>query len=207
MKRKLLPNLLLILAPLQLAAAIDLTPTVREYKAEGLTFRQLTFKDGVRQAVYEPPRLWSCRGSGDSLRLVPPNIDRADAVIQVVGSGAGLKLDDKGMAALKEQFLSTLPPGSQSVTVLSEEQNPVGLENSISYGITASYRAAGEIYIRSVIIVARGDQQLTFKFTAPKSDFDGSNRSFRQSIYSWKWVEPVSPKSADQTPAQTVVSC
>src|SRR6478672_9896983 len=89
-------------------AAIDLTPTKSEYVAEGLTFHQLSFKDGKRRIIFEPPQQWSYRGAGTTLQLVPSNNDRADAVIQVVDVKPADKLDEKALAALREQFLAGL---------------------------------------------------------------------------------------------------
>ena len=99
MKQNLLKILLLILIPIRSAIALDLTPTVSEYTAEGIIFRQLNFQDGKRKAVYEPPRLWTYRGSGSSLQLTPANVDRADAIIQTVEAKAAPKWDEKAIDA------------------------------------------------------------------------------------------------------------
>jgi hypothetical protein len=206
MKQRLIVGLLLPLIAATSAAALDLTPAVSEYTAEGITFRQLTFKDGKRQAAYEPPRLWSCRGSGNSLQLTPPKAERADAIIQVVEAKTVPKLDEKTIGALREQSLRSVPPGSQAVTVVSEEQNPVSLENNASFGITLSYQALGETFIRSIVFVNLPESQLSFRVTARKADFDAVQRPFRSSIYSWHWVEPSSAKSLaqkDQPAAET----
>jgi hypothetical protein len=192
--------------PIHSAVALDLAPTVSEYTAEGITFRQLNFQDGERKAVYEPPRLWSCRGSASSVQLTPPKVDRADAIIQVVEAKAAPKLDEKAIGALKEQSLRSLPPGSQAVTVLNEEQNPVSLENSASYAVTLSYQALGETFVRSIVFISLPETQLSFRITARKADFDAVQRPFRSSIFSWHWVDASLAKSLAQTnrpPAET----
>lgn len=198
MKRNLLGLLLLILAPIYSAVALDLTPSVSEYTAEGITFRELIFKDGKRQVSYEPPRLWSCRGAGNRLQLTPPNVDRADAVVETVEAKAPQKLDEKAIDALREQFLRSLPPGSQAVTMVSEEHNPVSLENSASYAFTASYSAIGESFVRSVIFVQLPESQLTFRLTTRKADYQKVQGQFRSSIFSWHWVDPA--KNASTAP-------
>jgi hypothetical protein len=190
MKQSLLPILLLALGSVRSATALDLTPTVSEYTAEGITFRQLNFQDGKRKAIYEPPRLWICHGSGSSLQLMPPNIDRADAIIQVAEANAAPKLDEKAVAGFKEQSVNSLPPGSQAVTVISEEQNPVSLENTASFGVTLSYVVLGEKFVRSIVLINFPETQLSFRITARKADFDRLQGAFRSSILSWHWVDP-----------------
>jgi hypothetical protein len=190
MKRNFgLAGFILALVTIESAAALDLTPTVSEYVAEGITFRQLTFQDEKREAVYEPPRQWNCRGSGGSLQLTPPHADRADAVIQAVEMNAPQKWDDKAIQALKEQFLQGLPPGSQAVSVVSEEQNAVSIENNPSYAVTVSYEALGETFIRSAVFVNLPQVQLTFRLTARKIEFGALQQQFRSSILSWHWVD------------------
>jgi hypothetical protein len=198
MKRKLVSGLLFVLFVATSAHALDLTPIVSEYVAEGITFRQLTFRDGKRQAVYEPPRQWTCRGSFSGLQLTPAKTDRADAVIEAVELKAPQKLDDKATGALREQVLKSLPPASQGVTLVSEEQNPVSLENGASYAVTVAYQALGETFLRSVVFVNLPEMQLSFRLTARKADFDAVQRQFRSSICSWHWVEPTSAKSLAQ---------
>src|SRR6478752_10748191 len=98
-------------------AGIDLTPSASEYTAEGNTFRQLSFKDGKRQIVYELPRQWSYRGDGTSVQLSPPNSVRADASIQVTDLAKPQPFDETLFAALRDQALRTAPPGAQNATV------------------------------------------------------------------------------------------
>lgn len=177
---------------------IDFTPTVTEYTAEGISFRQLSFRDGKRRVVYEPPRGWSYRGGGNDLQLVPPAATRADASIQVADLNAPQPFDEKLIAGLREQCLRNVPAGSQSVKVVAEEQNPVRIGRGDSYAITVSYQALGEIFLRSVLLVNLTDAQLTFRFTARKADFDQLQRTFRSSIFSWHWVEPSSTAAVVQ---------
>lgn len=183
--------LLIMLAGFAISArgGIDLTPSVREYTAEGITFRQLVFKDGKRQVVYEVPREWSYRGNGTSLQLAPPNSVRADASIQVADMPKPQAFDEKLLAGLKEQSLRGVPPGVQTVTTLGEEVNPVRLEKGDSYAVTVSYQALGETFVRSTLYVNLSDALLTFRLTARKADFEQLQRAFRSSILSWHWVE------------------
>jgi len=170
-------------------AAIDLTPTVSEYTAEGIRFRQLSFKDGKQRVIYEPPRQWTVRGGGSDLRLVPPTAERADASIQVTELPRPQPFDEKLFAALKEQCLRSVPPGAQNAVIVSEEQNPVRLERGDCYAVTVSYQSIGETFFRSVLFANIPDAQLTFRLTARKADFESLQRAFRSSILSWHWVE------------------
>lgn len=171
-------------------AGIDLTPTANEYTAEGIKFKQLSFKDGKRRVVYELPLEWSYRGGGSSLQLVPVKAESADASIQVVDITKPQPFDEKLFAALKEQSLRAAPPGAQNATVISEEMNPVRLERGDVYAVTISYQALGQNFHRSTLYVNLPDMQLTFRLTARKADFETLQRAFRSSILSWHWVEP-----------------
>jgi hypothetical protein len=86
-------------------AGIDLTPSPSEYTAEGIKFKQLSFKDGKQRVVYELPLQWSYRGGGSSLQLVPVKAESADASIQFVDFTKPQPFDEKLFTALKEQSL------------------------------------------------------------------------------------------------------
>jgi hypothetical protein len=176
---------------------IDLTPSTSEYTAEGITFKQLSFKDGKRRVLYELPYLWSYRGDGASLQLVPPNSVRADASILIADVAKPQAFDEKLFAALREQSLRAAPPGAQNVILTNEELNPVRLEGSDAYCVTISYQALGETFHRSMLYVNLPNAQLIFKLSARKADFEPLQRAFRSSILSWHWVEA--------NPAATVV--
>ena len=177
---------------------IDLTPSASEYTAQGVTFRQLSFKDGKRLVVYELPRQWGYQGGGTSLQLSPPSPLRADASIQVADIAKPQPFDETLFAALKEQSLRSVPPGAQNPTLVNEELNPIRLERGDVYGVTISHQALGETFLRSTLYVNLSDAQLTFRLTARKADFEKLQRAFRSSILSWHWVEPA-PSAAPLT--------
>src|SRR5438270_4245769 len=85
-------------------AGIELTPTLTESTVEGITLRQLVFKDGKRQVTYELPPQWTYRMSGNSIKLMPPKSATADVVIQAIPLAAPQPFDDKGIAAAHEHF-------------------------------------------------------------------------------------------------------
>ena len=171
-------------------AAIDLTPVPHETTCEGFTFKELLFKDGPRQILYQMPSKWTYRAGSGEVRLIPPDLANADAVIRATALPAVKRLDEQAIAAAKEDLLSKLPPGSQLAAVVSEEPNTVPLSGNPTYEIVVSYQVMGQTFLRSCVISNVGDTQLSFRLTARKSDFEKVHQTFRSSILSWHWIEP-----------------
>jgi len=186
--------LLALAASVQSAqAVVDLTPTPAEYTAQGITIQQLVFLDGKQRVSYEPPRRWNYRFDGGQLTLTPPMIERTDAVIQAIPLTASLLLDEKGVAALKQQFVAALPPGSQMAEITGEESNPVVVEENTSYAVTASYQTMGETFMRCTVFMNIRDTQLRFQLTARKADFADVNAAFRRSMMKLRWLPLADP--------------
>ena len=187
-------------------AEIDLTPSTSEYTAEGIKYQQLIFHQDKQHIEYEPPRGWRFEGSPQQLHLKPPQKNFADAVIQAIPLPAPQPLGEKVSKALEQQFITSLPLGSQFAKVEQEMDNPIPLNGNHSFEVTVSYQLMGEKFLRSAIFVNLPDTQLVFRFTARKDDFEPLHREFRTSISSWHWVE--SGRSGDQVaasaPAQQV---
>jgi hypothetical protein len=180
-------------------AAIELPPTPHESTCEGFTHKELHFKDGKRQAVYQLPKGWAFRPREDGVKLVPPD-SFADAVILAGAQPGSQPLDEKGIEEGKQEFLRTLPPGSQLVTIVSEQRNPVLLDNKPSYEVIATYQLMGEHFVRSALFTKSLDTQVTFRLTARKSDFEKLHQAFRISILSWHWVDrPDAPETGPLT--------
>ncbi len=176
-------------------AALDLTPTPVEYTNEGMVFKQLVFKEGDRRVTYEPPQKWSYRGAAGRLQLVPPNNVCAEADIQAIPLATPLPaLDDATVGALKQQFMTSLPPGAQYVTVVGETPEAIPLQGSHTYEISASYQTLGETFVRTAIFANFPETQLIFRFTARKTEFDKLYREFRGSILSWRQMDPQPPR-------------
>lgn len=174
----------------QARADIDFTPTISRYFNEGAEYTNVSFKDDTRTISLTLPRLWSCRGDASRLQITPPDQSFAEGTLQAVPTKAVAPFNEANVKALEQQVLNGLPPGSQGVTVVSQQENPVLLNQNLSYEFVVSYQALGKTFQRSVIFVNCPEQQLVFRFSAPKSEFDNLNRSFRQSIYSWQWTQP-----------------
>jgi hypothetical protein len=169
-------------------AAIELPPTPHESTCEGFTHKELHFKDGKRQAVYQLPGGWTFRPREGGVKLVPPD-PFADAIILAGSQPGSQPLDEKAIEEAKQEFLRTIPPGSQLVTIVSEQRNPVLLDNKPSYEVVASYQLLGEHFVRSALFTKSLDTHVTFRLTARKSDFEKLHQTFRSSILSWHWVD------------------
>src|SRR6266850_5594530 len=94
-------------------AAIDLTPEVNEYTAEGVKFQQLIFHENKQRIEYELPQGWSFDGGSTELHLKPPKKNFAEAVIETASLSTPQPLDENFRASLKEKFVANLPAGSQ----------------------------------------------------------------------------------------------
>jgi hypothetical protein len=186
-------------------AGIDLTPRPHETTCEGFTFKELLFKDDKGQILYQLPNKWTWRAGADGVHLTPPGIVNADAVIQATPLAKPQPLDEKGIDSARQQLLASVPPGSQMIAVVKEEQNAVPFNGNPTYEIQVSYQVIGATFLRSVLFTNVGDTQLSFRLTAHKSDFEPLHDLFRRSILSWQWIEP-QPKAAPVAVAESVAS-
>jgi hypothetical protein len=177
-------------------AAIDLNASLMEYKANGVMFNQLVFKDGTKQVTYELPPQWSHRNMGGSVKLVAPASSNADIVIQAVPLAPPQPLDEKGVAQARQHFTQNLPPTAQTLKVV-EEVNTVPFKVA-NCEFTATYQALGENFTRRALYINLPDTQLIFRLSARKTEFEGLWRTFRSSILSWQWVEPSSAAESNQ---------
>ena len=179
-------------------ATLNLAPFPSEFEGEGVKYTQLAFKDGKTQVLYVPPPNWTWSGGSTQLRLAPPAaVLRADAVIEASPLPTPQPLDEKAVAALREQFMNTLPPGAQGMKIVNEEASPILLNGNIAtYEFTATYQMFGETFSRSALFANLPETQLRFKLTGLKKDFDNLHRQFRASLISWQWTAPPPSKTA-----------
>ena len=185
-------------------AAIDLTATLTEDKANGLTSKQLVFKDGTKQITYDLPLQWTHRNVGGSVKLAAPAGSNADIVIQAVALAAPQPLDEKGVAQARQHFTQDVPPTAQTLKV-TENLNTVPFKGA-NCEFTATYQALGENFTRRALYINLPDTQLIFRLTARKTDFERLWRTFRSSILSWQWVEPSSTAAIAEKNQATVAS-
>jgi hypothetical protein len=190
--------LLIAVALTPARAAIELPPVPHESTEEGFTYQKLLFKDGKRQVVYQLPPKWTFRAREAGVQLTPPNAPFAEAVILAAPQPGLPRLDEKGIEEGKQEFLRTLPPGAQLVSIVSEQSNPVLLDNKPSYEVIASYQLMGEKFVRSALFTNFADMQVSFRLTARKSDFEKLHQTFRFSILTWHWEDR--PNAPDAGP-------
>src|SRR3954471_13000692 len=177
-----------LLAPFAAAlAAVDFSPTPSEYKAEGITFRQLSLKDGDRTVMFEPPREWTERGSATELQLTPRNREDALASVHATPLGRPESFDDASLQKIEQDFVASLPPQSQHVEVVSRAQSPVLVDGNPTFEVIASYEVLGRTFQRSLLVARLGDSQLSFRLVARKLDFDALHHAWCSSILSWHW--------------------
>jgi hypothetical protein len=177
-------------------AQIDFTPTITHYTSEGAEYSSVQFKDDKRRVSLILPRLWSCSGDASKLQIVPPNQSFAEGIIQAVPTKEVLRFDETALKNLQQQVLATLPPGSQGATLVSQQENPVLLNQNLSYEFVVSYQNLGRTFQRNVIFVNCPGQQLIFRFSAPKDIYAPLYAAFRQSLYSWEWKDSALPTAA-----------
>jgi len=195
LRRSIVP-IFLVVALAGARGAIDLTPTPHETTCEGFTFKELLFKDGKRQILYQLPNKWTYRAGGDGVHLIPPQTGFAEALIQGASLAKPQPFDEKSIEIAKQQFLGSLPPGSHLVGPVKEEQNPVPLGGNPTYEFFVTYQLMGETFLRSTLFTNQADTQLTFRLTARKNEFEALHRTFRASMLTWQWTDqsPLVPK-------------
>lgn len=200
MLSKIFATLLFLAMPIQwVCAEIDFTPEVKEYTAQGFTHRELTFKHDKGTLTFEAPQKWLVRGDKARLRLSPPDKNFVEAIVQAAPS-VPPRFDEQSLKVLEEQVLRGVPSGAQSVQTVRRMENPVAIGANPSFEFVISYQTLGHTFQRSVVFVNCPDQQVTFRFTAPKADFDLFNAEFRRGISSWHWVnEPAATAGAPLT--------
>jgi len=169
-------------------SGIDLTPSAHEYIGEGIKYQKLIFRKDKEHVEYNPPPGWTFSGSAERVQLTPPRKSFAEALIEAVPLAAPQPLDEKIIKALEQQFISSLPSGSQFVAVVSKEQNPVPLDGSPTFEVIASYQLMGFKFLRSALFINLPDTQLIFRLVARNNDFEALHNEFKRSIFSWHQV-------------------
>ena len=178
--------LLFLLLPGLARAGIDFTPTQGERVLEGITFKQTIFHQDGRAISYEPPRGWTLTGDAAGVKLTP-NVGQAQAAIEQSPLSAPQPLDEAVMAQMQKRVLESVPNGSVSVILVSEERNPIQINQQPTYAATVAYNFYGEDYQMSVLFANLPATQLRFRTTARKAIFEDVRRAFRASLYTLIW--------------------
>lgn len=168
-------------------AGVDFTPTGGERVLEGIVFKQIVFHQDGHPITYEQPRGWSYSGDAAGLKLTPPNVSQAQAVIEQSPLPAPQIFDEATRLQLQQRVLGSVPNGSLNVALVAEEINPVRIKQRDTYAVTVSYSFYGEDYGMSVLFANLDDTQLRFRTVARKADFEEVRRVFRASLFTLAW--------------------
>jgi hypothetical protein len=167
--------------------AIEFSAALQKFIGEGIVYQRLVFKDENRTVFYQPPPGWTCSLDGNRLRLATPNEKFADAEISAVATEKPLTINQSAAAAVAQQLTATLPVGNQRAIIVKQEQNPFFLNNNPTVEVIVSYELLGYTFQRAVVCVMTPANQIFFKMTARRTEFDALYRSFRASITTWDW--------------------
>ena len=168
-------------------AGVDFTPTTSQRVLAGITFQQLNFRENGLRVTYEQPRGWSYSGGGSRIRFTPPDLTQAHGEIDQTPLRTPQAFDEPTKKALQEQTLAAIPADSQNVEIVSDESDPVLVNNNHTYEVTVAYTAFGQEFMMSIVYLNLKDTQLRFRTLARKSDFEKVHAAFRGSICSWQW--------------------
>jgi hypothetical protein len=185
MVRSLIAALAGVLCVVSVRADLQFTPGFSQYELDGVKFKQLAFSDGDQVITYQSPRGWDYAGSAEQLTLHPPNKSQAEATIRRVPLPQVGKFDDETLKRLVTEAIAAVPAGSENVTVVSQEKNPLLINRKETFLIVLAYTFSGRGYARSVLFLNRGTEQLRFQLTCRDDDFKELQKAFLGSQYSW----------------------
>ncbi len=179
-------TLVLALLACSASAKLDLTPGESEKELDGAKVHQLVFLDGAQRITYAPPRGWQYSGGGNRLGLRPASVPDAEASISVVDLPEPQPFDTATTKKLTAAAMAMLPRGAANISVVSEDKNPVRIEQKETFLIVLQYDAFGVSYARSILFVNRKNEQLQFQLTAPRARFTQLQKEFLSSHFSWE---------------------
>jgi hypothetical protein len=167
-------------------ADLTLNPTISEYESDGVKTKILAFPDGTKTVTYQSPRGWDYSGSATQLTLRPPNKSQVEASILRIPLSPPGRFDDESLKKLVSEAIALAPKGSENVSVVSQEKNPVMIEGKETFLITLSYTLYGQKYGRSILFLNREKEQIRSELTCHEADFKELQRLFLASQYTWR---------------------
>jgi hypothetical protein len=184
--RSLIHAVIAVLLIVSARAELQLTPSVVQYELDGVKLKQLAFSDGAKQVTYQAPRGWEYSGSATQLTLRPPNKPQAEATITRIPLPQPGSFDDESLKKLVTEAVASVPKGSENVTLVSQEKNPLLINRKETFLITLAYDFYGASYSRSILFLNRGNEQIRFQLTCSQADFKELQKAFLGSQYSWR---------------------
>ena len=166
-------------------AELQLTPSILENEVDGAKIKLLAFPDGDRKVTYQSPRGWDYSGSPTQLTLRPINKSQAEATITKIALSEPGKFDAETLKKVVAEMTAALPKGSENVSLISQESNPLRIGGKETVLIVLSYRFFGQPYNRSLLLLNRGNEQIRFQLVSREGDFKELQKAFLASQYTW----------------------
>jgi hypothetical protein len=170
-------------------AELSLTPTISQYESDGVKTKVLAFPDGAdgaKTVTYQAPRGWDYSGSAAQLTLRPPNKSQVEATITRIPLSEPGRFDDASLRKLVSEAIALVPKGSENVSVVSQEKNPLLIEGKETFLITLGYTLFGQKFGRSILFLNREKEQIRSQLTCQEGDFKELHRVFLASQYTWQ---------------------
>jgi hypothetical protein len=178
--------LLLLLVAGSARAELRFSFRLQETELDGVKLRQLVFSDGGKLVTYGPPRGWQYFGEDDRLRLLPPAGQPGEAVVTRARLVQPQAFDEPTMKRLTDEVVASVPNGAKRVTVVSQQKNPLLIEQKETYLVIVSFELYGTPQGRSVLFLNRQGEQLQFQLTCPQAKFADLQKQFFGSQFSWQ---------------------
>jgi hypothetical protein len=167
-------------------ADLDLTPKLSEYNSEGFKVRKLVFLESGKDVTYVPPRDWDYSGNETKLVLHPRQKAQAEASVTKSVLGTASRFDEVTTKLLVAEALRSIPAGSTDVALISQEINPFLFAGKETFRVSWTYTFYGETYTRSLLVVNRATDQIRFQLVCRTADFEGLQKEFHRSLFSWQ---------------------
>jgi hypothetical protein len=167
-------------------AELQLTPTLQELAGDGGKFKQLAFSDGDKTVTYQAPIGWDYSGSATQLTLRPPKKPQAEATISKISLSESGKFDEESLKKVVAEAVALAPKGSENVTVISQEKNPLLIDRKETFLVVLGYNLFGQAYNRSVLFLNRGNEQIRFQLVCRQADFKELQKAFLGSQFTWQ---------------------
>jgi hypothetical protein len=175
-----------------LRAEINLTPVRSVRELEGCKFPQLEFRDGEKRITYEAPRGWEAFARDSStVALVPAGKAMVSAKIKYIPAPGHLTLDEAQLKYLQDTASQLLPEESRLMADPVITPKPLLFNDYATCEVELQFVLHAQRLRMCVLFVDLGETQLRFSLISRAGDYEELHKAFRDSWFSWQWVEPV----------------
>jgi hypothetical protein len=179
------PCLLACIAP-RLACAIDFTPRYVNEVEDGIPVHRMFFADAGRHIFFTPPGGWDATGSKSAVVLSPKNSAKAYIKIECSSDEEIPPFDEKGLKIYRQAAEDLLPREAKDLEILSENKNPVVINDWSGFEITYAFMAYGYPFYKSVGFINIGNnRQIRLVVEARRSEFGSLYKAAQVSLCSW----------------------